>query len=96
MACTSSVVWDYFDILSNDKAKCKICRGDYSRKGGVTSSLRNHLKIKHVDEFKQMCEIEEVRKTRKRKASPTPLVKAKQATLEMCFESKKNMECERC
>ncbi|KAL0808864.1 hypothetical protein ABMA28_012534 [Loxostege sticticalis] len=50
---TKSNVWDYFEPnkKDQDKANCKICNKSYSRKGRTTSSLKNHLKSMHSEEF---------------------------------------------
>ncbi|KAF9800697.1 hypothetical protein SFRURICE_015351, partial [Spodoptera frugiperda] len=50
---TKSNVWDYFEPNKEDqdKADCKICNKSYSRKGRTTSSLKNHLKSMHSEEF---------------------------------------------
>ena len=33
----SSVIWNYFEIINDECAKCKICDGKYSRKGKGTT-----------------------------------------------------------
>lgn len=50
---TQSYIWNYFEpnIEDHDKADCKICNKSYSRKGRTTSSLKNHLKSMHPEEF---------------------------------------------
>ncbi|KAL0818670.1 hypothetical protein ABMA28_008022 [Loxostege sticticalis] len=50
---TKSNVWDYFEPNKEDqdKTNCKICNKSYSRKGRTTSSLKNHLKSMHSEEF---------------------------------------------
>lgn len=47
----SSVIWNYFVIINDECAKCKICDGKYSRKGKGTTSLKNHLQRKHPQEY---------------------------------------------
>ena len=90
MASTSSGVWNYFENVSSDIAKCRLCNANYSRKGRTTSGLRNHLNSKHPEEFKSMSKQEEERReSKKRKASPTPALKMKQITLEACVEKAK-------
>ncbi|XP_076045703.1 uncharacterized protein LOC143027944 [Oratosquilla oratoria] len=54
-----SAVWNYFEIVSGDTAKCKLCSSNYSRKGRTTTGLRNHLKSKHHKEYKIMKREEE-------------------------------------
>lgn len=48
-----SEIWVFFklDEYDQDKAQCKICNKTYSRKGRTTSSLKNHLKSVHPEEF---------------------------------------------
>lgn len=81
-----SVLWDYFELISDDMAKCKLCNNNYSRKGRTTSGLRNHLGSKHPEEYKALSRKEEERKgkeIKKRRGSPTPAVRMKQASI-MC------------
>ena len=53
-----SAVWTFFTVCENDqtRAKCNICEARISRGSGgrmcTTSSLFNHLKFKHPQEFK--------------------------------------------
>lgn len=49
-----SSIWNYFTINKNDpeKSECNICNKSYSRKGRTTSSLKNHLKSIHPEEFR--------------------------------------------
>lgn len=42
-----SVIWLYFSILSDAKAKCNLCRSIYSHKNGNITNLRKHLKTRH-------------------------------------------------
>lgn len=42
-----SNIWIHFSIISNEKAKCHICKNIYSYKGGSLSNLKKHLKNKH-------------------------------------------------
>ena len=42
-----SNLWLHFSIVSEDKAKCDICRAVLSHKGGTTSNLKKHLVAKH-------------------------------------------------
>ena len=48
-----AAVWKYFDKKAdnNNKAKCKVCKKEYSCPGGTTSSLSGHLK-QHSEQFK--------------------------------------------
>uniref|UniRef100_A0A0A1XKY9 BED-type domain-containing protein n=1 Tax=Zeugodacus cucurbitae TaxID=28588 RepID=A0A0A1XKY9_ZEUCU len=47
----SSFVWSFFDADSNEKARCRVCKKIFSRKGGCTSGLIAHLKKRHTEEF---------------------------------------------
>ena len=59
---SQSGVWDYFEIISTDIARCKLCNSNYSRKGRTTSGLRNHLNSKHPEEYKLLIKQEEEKK----------------------------------
>ncbi|CAH2091123.1 unnamed protein product [Euphydryas editha] len=50
---TQSDIWNYFqpNEQNQDKADCKICNKTYSRKGRTTTSLKNHLKSMHKEEY---------------------------------------------
>ncbi|KAF2898021.1 hypothetical protein ILUMI_08162 [Ignelater luminosus] len=50
---TRSDIRTYFkpDEKDQSKAHCKICNKTYSRKGRITTSLKNHLKSMHPEEF---------------------------------------------
>lgn len=43
---------------SSDNAKCLLCKQIYSRKGRGTSSLKNHLKSKHKEQYAEMLKEE--------------------------------------
>uniref|UniRef100_A0A034WE77 BED-type domain-containing protein n=1 Tax=Bactrocera dorsalis TaxID=27457 RepID=A0A034WE77_BACDO len=47
----SSFVWNFFDADSNEKARCRICKRIFSRKGCCTSGLITHLKKRHTEVF---------------------------------------------
>lgn len=47
----SSFVWKFFDADSNEKARCRICKRIFSRKGCCTSGLITHLKKRHTEVF---------------------------------------------
>ena len=58
-----SAVWDFFDLQTKDitKAKCKLC-GSLLSRGGVgkkatTSSLLNHIKNKHPQNYAEIKKI---------------------------------------
>ena len=42
-----SKVWKHFDHADNNEGTCKHCRKNISCKGGLTSGLWRHLKLKH-------------------------------------------------
>lgn len=42
-----SKVWDYFEIMNSDQARCLTCLKVNSYKGGCTSNLRKHYEKKH-------------------------------------------------
>src|SRR6266576_4045857 len=46
----SSSIWRYFDKVVGDKAKCRICNVDASRKGGSTKAMWDHLRH-HKEEY---------------------------------------------
>lgn len=54
MTSKTSIVWKYFKEESNDSVKCSLCSKIYSRRGRGTSSLKNHLRSMHIEQFKQM------------------------------------------
>lgn len=43
-----SNVWMHFSRVNDSRAKCDICKNEFSYKGGSTSNLSKHLKAKHV------------------------------------------------
>uniref|UniRef100_A0A6A7G8N7 Zinc finger BED domain-containing protein 4-like n=1 Tax=Hirondellea gigas TaxID=1518452 RepID=A0A6A7G8N7_9CRUS len=49
-----SAVWDYFILLGTERAKCLLCEKCYSRKGRSTTSLKNHLRSMHNNQYKEM------------------------------------------
>uniref|UniRef100_A0A915JTP5 BED-type domain-containing protein n=1 Tax=Romanomermis culicivorax TaxID=13658 RepID=A0A915JTP5_ROMCU len=47
----SSILWDYFEITSDNKSQCKLCPLKLSRTGGgPTTSLRKHLEHFRISE----------------------------------------------
>ena len=86
----ASGIWLHFKAITKDLATCNHCNSNYSTKGRTTSSMRNHLKSKHPEEFKTLIENEDTAKeSKKRKISPTPAIKFKQLTMESCAEKAK-------
>lgn len=57
----SSLVWKYFERLDGEKAKCQLCHNSYSRKGGSTSGLINHLRSMHKSNYKKLLEEDDKR-----------------------------------
>ncbi|XP_072398216.1 zinc finger BED domain-containing protein 4-like [Diabrotica undecimpunctata] len=54
-----SEIWTYFSPLCDtERAKCKLCNKEYSRKGRTTTAMRNHLKALHKTEFSKLEECE--------------------------------------
>ncbi|KAF2904426.1 hypothetical protein ILUMI_01751 [Ignelater luminosus] len=80
---TRSAIWTYFKPDENDqsKAHCKICNKTYSRKGRTTTSLKNHLKSMHPEEFNLFESSHKEKQFQKIKADAekvvTPLQEAK-------------------
>jgi hypothetical protein len=70
-ACRTSPVWKYFIVSSADlsRVSCKICNTSLSRGGkGVknsynTSNLRKHLESMHENEFRELRQVEDEKKT---------------------------------
>lgn len=85
-----SAVWKYFELVSKDVAKCKLCNKNYSRKGRGTTSLKNHLKSIHSSQYKEVidADLSAKKKEAASRNSPTPLQKMKQVTIESCLEKK--------
>lgn len=48
---TQSTIWKYFNPKENESAQCALCNKIYSRKGRTTTSLKNHLKSMHPEEY---------------------------------------------
>ncbi|XP_026736461.1 zinc finger BED domain-containing protein 4-like [Trichoplusia ni] len=78
-----SNVWDYFEPNKEDqdKADCKICKKSYLRKGRTTSSLKNHLKSMHSEEFSTFENFSKEKKLQQMKSDAnkvtTPLQESK-------------------
>lgn len=96
---TSSEIWTYFTICDAERAKCKLCNNDYSRKGRTTTAMRNHLKSMHKTEFSQLenCEKEkqETLKTLSLASSSREINKCekqKQISLQDCIEKTKQWD----
>jgi hypothetical protein len=48
-----SKVWNYFFPAIDGKAKCKLCRKDYSCKDSSTRGLWTHVKSIHKDVYEK-------------------------------------------
>ncbi|XP_061725762.1 uncharacterized protein LOC133531515 isoform X1 [Cydia pomonella] len=100
----SSSIWNYFDEVNADTAKCKLCLKVYSRKGKTTTSLKSHLKCMHVAEYDQFNQ-SEVEKINKQPSTSTATLQEanKQITLKetllqnekWCNTNPKSMEIDR-
>ena len=49
-----SDIWKYFDKLSSEEAKCKICCKKLKRSLGSTKGLWKHLESAHSKKFKDL------------------------------------------
>ncbi|KAF8372830.1 hypothetical protein PRIPAC_79259, partial [Pristionchus pacificus] len=47
----SSSFWAHFDLSEKDKARCRTCGLEVSRKRGTTSCMRSHIRTKHKELF---------------------------------------------
>ncbi|GMT22380.1 hypothetical protein PFISCL1PPCAC_13677, partial [Pristionchus fissidentatus] len=47
----SSSFWAHFDLSDRDKARCRNCGVEVSRKRGTTSCMRSHIRTKHKELF---------------------------------------------
>ena len=70
-------LWKYFISKSSDLAQCLLCKKDYSRKGRGTTSLKNHLKSVHKEQFEELMAKETKKLEEKINIEKTPLQKAK-------------------
>lgn len=62
----SSLVWQYFEKLSDSRVKCRICRHEQRYMGNTANALR-HLKVKH-DIDARACGLSDPENVRKMKA----------------------------
>ena len=49
-----SDIWKYFEKALDEKAKCKLCKKEISRKQGSTKGMWVHLERKHRDIFSKL------------------------------------------
>lgn len=91
-----SEIWTYFSQSDAEHAKCNLCNNQYSRKGRSTSSLRNHLKCMHKNEYNEIEKREKVLKTDQLASSSQHITKAdlkvKQETLVAFVEKRKHWD----
>lgn len=68
-----SWVWNYFGVLSREKAECGLCEKQISRSGSTTAGMRNHLRICHsiVEELDFSTESHRVPQDAKLKLPPS-------------------------
>lgn len=90
-----SEIWTYFTLSDADRARCKLCNNEYSRKGRTTTAMRNHLKSMHKTEF---SELEKCEKEKRDAVRPLALASSshqstksdlKQISLQDCVEKTK-------
>ena len=79
-----SAIWNFVVQKedNSDKATCSTCEHVYSCKNGTTSSLINHLKSKHKDQYQRFLDGKNKRPTSSPASNPP---RAKQAKLEDFF-----------
>ncbi len=58
---TKSALWAHFDELGREKASCKTCGTSIARSRGSTSSMQNHLKLKHTKLYSLLLQEERSR-----------------------------------
>lgn len=74
----SSIIWTFFDETNADFARCKHCGKNFSRKGGGTTSLKLHLKSKHIDKYEELLSLEKDTKPKQQPPKQlTPLQECK-------------------
>lgn len=88
-----SVLWKYYEITDENKAKCKNCHKELSRTGGSsTTTLKRHLQSIHSELYKEY--VEELKNDEQKNDSEInvqkrPRVQTKnhgqQSTLDHCF-----------
>ncbi|KAJ3658741.1 hypothetical protein Zmor_010464 [Zophobas morio] len=93
-----SEIWTYFKPDDDrNKAQCIICNKTYSRKGRTTSSLKNHLKSMHPEQFSLFESSNNEKQMQKMKADAhkilTPLQEAKkQLSIEEALQKEKKWD----
>ncbi|XP_063924783.1 zinc finger BED domain-containing protein 4-like [Zophobas morio] len=95
---TRSEIWTYFKPDDDrNKAQCIICNKKYSRKGRTTSSLKNHLKSMHPEQFSLFESSSNEKQMQKMKAEAhkivTPLQETKkQLSIEEAVQKEKKWD----
>ena len=51
-----SIVWNFFQMITQDSTQCKICDKIYITPKGCTSAMKRHLKVNHADYCKRWFE----------------------------------------
>ncbi|KAJ3661175.1 hypothetical protein Zmor_005584 [Zophobas morio] len=93
-----SEIWTYFKPDDDrNEAQCIICNKTYSRKGRTTSSLKNHLKSMHPEQFSLFESSNNEKQMQKMKADAhkilTPLQEAKkQLSIEEAVQKEKKWD----
>lgn len=94
----ASEIWTYFTLCDAEKAKCKLCNNEYSRKGRTTTAMRNHLKAMHKTEFSELEKCEkrkyDASKTLQLASSSHQSTKSdmKQISLQECIDKTKQWD----
>ncbi|XP_050514956.1 zinc finger BED domain-containing protein 4-like [Diabrotica virgifera virgifera] len=93
-----SEIWTYFTpICDAERAKCKLCNKEYSRKGRTTTAMRNHLKAMHKTEFSKLEECEKRKQDASKsleQASSSHQIKSfmKQISFQECVDKTKQWD----
>src|SRR5215469_16546886 len=86
MTSKTRIVWKYFKEESNDSVKCSLCSKIYSRRDRGTSSLKNHLRSMHIEQFKQMI-LEEANQNAAKERRKHNLVQQKKTDVKEYFQA---------
>ncbi|XP_019858606.1 PREDICTED: zinc finger BED domain-containing protein 1-like [Amphimedon queenslandica] len=81
---TTSFVWQYFGFRPDDSGRpreedrpiCKICSKIVISKGGNTSNLLSHIRIKHPEEYQRLKEEKKVKEKKKETGQNMTIVEA--------------------
>src|SRR5215469_7470220 len=86
MTSKTSIVRKYFKEESNDSVRCSLCSKIYLKIGRGTSSLKNHLRSMHIEQFKQMI-LEEANQNAAREQRKHNLVQQKNPDIKEYFQA---------